>query len=106
MEIPSIISTELPEGATLIDVREQNEWDAGHAPGAVHLPVSELQERTGELPDEEFYVICRVGGRSFQVTQWLQMTGFDAVNVADGMDGWLTAGKPVVTDDGSAGTVI
>lgn len=106
MDIPSIRSSEFPDGAPLVDVREQNEWDAGHAPDAIHIPVSELQERLGDLPEDEFYVVCRVGGRSVQAAQWLQQNGFEATNVADGMDGWLTAGRPVVTDDGAEGTII
>ena len=86
----------LPADAVLLDVREQDEWDAGHAPGAVHLPMSELAERLDEVPDEStLYVICRSGGRSARVAQYLEANGWDAVNVVDGMLGWARAGRPL-----------
>ncbi|MDX6377690.1 MAG: hypothetical protein QOE98_1993, partial [Gaiellaceae bacterium] len=59
-------------GALLLDVREQDEWDAGHAAGAIHVPMSELQERYSELPAREAtLIICRSGGRSDAVAHAL-----------------------------------
>ena len=58
----------LASGAILLDVREQDEWDAGHAPDAVHLPMSELAGRAAEIPrDVAVLCVCHVGGRS---TRW------------------------------------
>ncbi len=90
-------STPLPDGATLLDVREQDEWDAGHAPGAVHIPLAELPVRFGELdPDTEIFVICHSGGRSAQATQFLvDGVGYDAVNLDGGMVMWTYLGMPV-----------
>jgi rhodanese-related sulfurtransferase len=87
----------LPEGATLLDVREQDEWDAGHAPGAVHIPLGELPQRYGEIdPDQPLYVICHSGGRSARATQFLvDAVGYDAVNVDGGMAMWAHLGLPV-----------
>jgi rhodanese-related sulfurtransferase len=51
-------------------------------------------------------VVCRVGGRSAQVTAWLSGQGRDAVNLAGGLDAWAGAGRPLVTDDGAPGTVL
>ncbi len=87
----------LPEGATLLDVREQDEWDAGHAHGAVHIPLAELPVRYGELdPDSEIYVICHSGGRSAQATRFLvDGVGYDAVNLDGGMVMWTYLGLPV-----------
>ena len=83
-------------GATLIDVREQDEWDAGHAPTAQLLPLSTIQERMGELPAErQLLIICHSGGRSARVTELLLTQGFDAVNVAGGMTAWRAAGADV-----------
>jgi rhodanese-related sulfurtransferase len=94
------------EGALLLDVREQDEWDAGHAPAAVHVPMKTVQARQGELPkDRRIIAICRSGGRSATVTEALNAWGFDAVNLAGGMQDWSAAGHPVVTDAGTPGTV-
>jgi rhodanese-related sulfurtransferase len=63
--VPEVLSTDLPAGAFLLDVREDDEWAAGHAPGALHIRLGELGARTAELPgDREVYVICRTGNRS------------------------------------------
>ena len=60
--VPEVLSSELPAGAYLLDVREDEEWAAGHASGAVHVRLGELGARFGELPrDREVYVICRIG---------------------------------------------
>jgi rhodanese-related sulfurtransferase len=91
----------IPEGATVLDVREDYEWVAGHAEGALHIPLDQLPARLEELdPDEDLYVICRTGGRSFRAAQWLVGQGYSALNVAGGMDQWLETGKPLVADNG------
>ena len=51
-------------------------------------------------PDEDLYIICRTGGRSFRAAQWLSGQGYSALNVAGGMDQWLETGKPLVSDNG------
>lgn len=96
----SVSVNEIPEGAKILDVREDNEWAAGHIEGAQHIPLGDLPARYGEVPlDEDVYVICRSGGRSRQATEWLNLNGFDAVNVNGGMGAWnLDNGKPIVAD--------
>jgi rhodanese-related sulfurtransferase len=79
----------------LIDVREPVEFEAGHVPGAVNLPMSTIGEHLDELPAEAFDVICKVGGRSSRVVQALVELGFDATNVDGGTDAWIAAGYPV-----------
>jgi rhodanese-related sulfurtransferase len=98
----------LPEGGFLLDVREDDEWAAGHAPTATHIPMSVFTARKEEIgtPEGPVYVICRAGSRSAQVAQYLNQNGVEAVNVTGGMQAWAAAGKPVVTDSGDAGTVI
>jgi rhodanese-related sulfurtransferase len=107
--IPEIGPEEAEEltDALLLDVREADEWAAGHAPTATWIPMGELQARIAELPpDRKILAICRSGGRSAAVTEALNGAGFDAVNVAGGMQSWARAGLDVVADDGAAGTII
>lgn len=101
--VPSVpvsdVADDLPEGAALLDVREADEWTAGHAPGALHIPMSELATRLGELPpDDSLFVVCRSGGRSARVTAYLNANGWDAVNVAGGMMSWAAARRPMVCE--------
>ncbi|MER7703386.1 rhodanese-like domain-containing protein [Kitasatospora sp. NPDC097605] len=99
-QIPTIDAAAVPAEAALLDVREQDEWDAGHVEGALHIPIGEVVARLGELPDGKLYVLCRVGGRSAQVVQYLVQNGRDAVNVDGGMYAWDGAGRPMVSSDG------
>jgi len=92
----------VPDDGWLLDVREDDEWAAGHVPGATHIPMGQLSARTDELPqDKEIYVICRSGMRSARVTVALNGAGWRALNVGGGMQEWATAGRPMVTDSGA-----
>jgi rhodanese-related sulfurtransferase len=100
--VPEVMSAALPAGAFLLDVREDDEWVAGHAPEAVHVRLGELGVRLDELPrDREVYVICRSGNRSAYAAQALASRGLNTVNVSDGMTGWAVAGRPMVSEDGA-----
>ncbi|MBV6701774.1 rhodanese-like domain-containing protein [Kitasatospora aureofaciens] len=105
-QIPSSAAASVPADAVLLDVREQDEWDAGHADGALHIPLGQVIARLGELPDEKLYVLCRVGGRSAQVVQYLVQQGRDAVNVDGGMYAWESAGRPMVSSTGQDAYVL
>ena len=109
-QVPTVtvpdVPAELPESTVLLDVREQDEWDAGHAPGAVHIPMGELPARMDDIPEGELVVVCRSGGRSARSVAWLNQAGFDAYNLASGMKGWESAGLPLTRDDGGAATVL
>jgi rhodanese-related sulfurtransferase len=97
--VPEVLSADLPDGVFLLDVRENDEWAAGHAPDAIHVRLGELAARVGELPkDREVYVICRSGTRSAYAAQVLANEGWRPVNVADGMTGWAVAGRPMISD--------
>ena len=99
--VPEVLSTDLPAGAFLLDVREDDEWAAGHASDAVHVRLGELGARFGELPrDREIYVICRTGHRSAYAAQALAGGGLNTINVADGMTGWAVAGRPMISEGG------
>jgi rhodanese-related sulfurtransferase len=94
------------ESAVLLDVREDDEWQRGHAAGARHIPMGDVPARIGEIDaDATLYVMCHAGGRSMRVAQYLARNGYQPINVNGGMLAWAEAGRAVVTDDGGVGTV-
>ena len=104
-QLPSTDAVSVPADAPLLDVREQDEWDAGHAPGAIHIPLGELPARLDELPDTDagtLAVTCRGGGRSSRAVAWLTQQGFDVANLDGGMKAWDSAGKRLVAQAGPA----
>ncbi len=91
----------------LLDVREYEEWMSGHAPTAVHIPMSRLVEHVEELDrSQRIICICRSGNRSARVTAWLRERGFDAVNMTGGMSTWARDGHPMINHAGNPGIVI
>jgi rhodanese-related sulfurtransferase len=99
--IREVPAATVPANAWMLDVREDDEWAAGHAPGALHIPMAQLAARSSEIPqDEAVYVICRSGNRSARAAQALTGAGWEAINVAGGMRDWAAAGRPMVTDGG------
>jgi rhodanese-related sulfurtransferase len=103
-----VTPADVNDEAYLLDVREPDEWTAGHAPGAHHLPMMEIPARMAEVPtDREVVVVCRSGGRSGQVVSYLMGNGWDNVrNLDGGMQSWAAAGREVVTDSGQQARVI
>lgn len=84
------------DGALLLDVRTEAEYAGGHAKGAMHIPLDELEERAGELKGaSEVYVICQSGGRSAQAVNYLTAEGVNAINVAGGTRAWRSDGLPM-----------
>ena len=105
MEVPEIGVEELARlretGVVLVDVREPDEYESFHVPGAQLVPLSDVAERIEDIPsDERVYVICAVGNRSAKAVDYLNRQGYDTVNVAGGSNAWLEAGHPV--EHGSA----
>lgn len=83
--------------ALLLDVREPDEWRAGHAPQAHHLPLGQIDDRPLDLPrDRRIITVCRSGRRSAVAAERLSAKGYEAVDLAGGMVAWSTAGLPVV----------
>ncbi len=86
-------------GAFMLDVREPDEWAAGHIEGATLIPLGELAARAKEVPaDRQVVVVCRSGNRSAQGRDVLLGAGLPSVtSMAGGMNDWAASGKPVVT---------
>jgi rhodanese-related sulfurtransferase len=90
--------------ATLIDVRELQEWSAGHAPEARHVPLAQL-EAGAVSHGRPVIAVCRSGRRSAKAADILAAAGISVHNLAGGMQSWAEAGRPVVTDTGEPGTI-
>ena len=96
----------LPEGLGVLDVREDDEWRAGHVEGATHIPLRDVPARLAELPEGQTLVVCKVGARSAQAVAYLQQQGRDAVNLDGGMLDWEAAGRPMVSETGTPPQVL
>jgi rhodanese-related sulfurtransferase len=100
MLVPTIDPTEvpdpLPEGTTILDVREDVEWNAGHIDGALHIPMGQVPTRMAELPEGDLLVVCHVGARSARVTAYLVGQGREAANIDGGLVAWVAAGRPML----------
>ena len=91
----------LDEGAQLIDVRADHEWEAGRIAGATHLPLDELPQRAGEVErDRPVVVYCRGGNRSAMAAAALAEAGYDAVKMSEGIVGWDEADLPLEPEGG------
>src|SRR5712691_779662 len=91
----------------LLDVREQDEWDAGHIEGAQHIPLGELGARLAEVPQRQVVVaVCRSGSRSDRAADGLRLSGFEAENLDGGVTAWYRAGLALVAKAGGPGRVI
>jgi rhodanese-related sulfurtransferase len=87
----------LGDSARIVDVREPNEWEAGHIGHARLVPLASVPDRVGEFDGDPTYVVCRSGGRSGRACEYLGAEGRNVVNVAGGMLAWADAGFDVVT---------
>ena len=102
MSIHEITAAELEEllaaGVRLIDVRETDEYTAGHVPGAVHVALGTVSQHVDAFRgDGPAYVICRSGARSMRACEYLAQEGVEAVNIAGGTLDWVAGGRAVVT---------
>jgi len=100
-EVPMIAAGDLPEDVVLLDVRGPEEWAAGHAPGALHVPADQLADRLAEVPsDREVVVVCHGGGRSTRSTALLNEHGYAGRKLIGGMPAWAAAGRLLVSENG------
>ena len=88
-------------GAQLVDVRADHEWEMGRIEGATHLPLAELNERVEEIDkDRPVVFYCRGGNRSTMVTEALASEGYETAKPSEGIVGWAGAGLPLEGPDG------
>ena len=110
MQIPTVSTTELPnplpEGVSVLDVREPVEWAHGHIAGSVHIPLMELVQRLAEVPAGRTVVVCKVGARSAQAAAYLAQQGYDVANLDGGLVEWVGDGRPLVSDTGRPAQVV
>ena len=104
MDVVSVTVAEAVErissGATVLDVRELDEWRLGHVEGSLHVPLGELPERVDSLPETPLICVCRSGSRSLVATRFLVGAGLDAVNLDEGLLAWTFDAQPLVADNG------
>lgn len=104
---PTAVVDLINAGGDVIDVRELDEWSAGHAPKATHIPMAQVESRLDEIrPRVAAVIVCRSGGRSRTVARLLSSRGVNAVNLSGGMRAWEEAGLPVETVDGGPGRIV
>jgi hydroxyacylglutathione hydrolase len=97
-QLPTIAVADLADGKNdhvVVDVRAEAEWNAGHIPGSVNIPLGELEQRLGELPKDELVVHCQSGGRAAIAASLLRARGFTGVQLfSGGFAEWCRAGQP------------
>lgn len=98
---PADAAAKVDEGAQLVDVRQDYEWAAGRIDGAVHIPLEQLPGRAGELDrDRPIIFQCRSGARSSFATQAFREAGYEAFNLAGGLEAWVEEGREIEPADG------
>jgi rhodanese-related sulfurtransferase len=106
-QVPAVSVDDVPADAAVLDVREDDEWVAGHIDGATHIPMGDVPARLDDLPEADpLFIACRASGRSARVAAWLNANGFDAVVIAGGMGEWEAAGRPMVSETGQPPFVV
>jgi rhodanese-related sulfurtransferase len=86
----------IAQGAFVVDVREDHEFEAGHVPQAHHIALNTVPDHLGLIPqDQQVWLICQGGVRSMKAANYLEAQGYDVVSVAGGTGAWIAAGKTV-----------
>lgn len=87
------------KGAVIVDVRTDEEWSQGHVPGAIHVPVDQVDPGNNTIKtlnkDAPVYFICASGGRSARAADRMAAAGYHALNVLGGTNAWVEKGLPV-----------
>src|SRR4051812_29878581 len=87
-------------GAQLVDVREPHEYESGHVPGAVLVPLSTVPTSLDQFStDGPTYVICKTGARSYRACEFLEGQGLEGINIEGGTMAWVISGRETVAGD-------
>ena len=98
---PADVAELIEAGGTVIDVRRDEEFAGGHLEGARHIEMNELTAHAEEIPrDRPVLFYCRSGNRSAMAADAFQQAGYDAHNLAGGIEAWAAAGRPLEPADG------
>jgi rhodanese-related sulfurtransferase len=105
--VNAVDASKAQAGYLFLDVREDDEWQAGHIDGARHIPLRDLSGHVGELPkDRPIVAVCRSGSRSAAAARGLKQLGYDVENLDGGVTAWTKAGLPLVDASGKPGRVL
>ena len=95
----SELAAAIQNNGFVLDVREDHEWQDGHVPTAIHIPMNDVPNRLAELDDgARIFVVCRSGGRSLTIANYLEGLGYDVVSVAGGTQDWIDSGRELAFD--------
>ncbi len=98
---PERVAELLEDGVAVIDVRRTYEFEAGHIPGALNIEMNDLTRRAEEISrDQPILFYCRAGGRSSMAVDAFREAGYDAHNLAGGIEAWVEQGNPLDPADG------
>jgi rhodanese-related sulfurtransferase len=104
---PVVADEAILAGAFVLDVREPDEYQAGHIDGATNIPLGGLGGKVSEVPTDRVIVcVCRSGHRSGLAVRELRAAGLHAVNLVGGMGAWAKEGLPIISSSGGSGTVL
>ena len=98
---PARVAELVDAGAQLIDTRRDYEWEGGRIPGARHVEMNEVTAAASSIDrDRPVVFYCRGGNRSGMVAEAFRQAGFEAHNLAGGIQGWVEAGREIEPPDG------
>ena len=101
-EARSILDSD-PNNTVVVDVRRDDEWVTGHVTGAIHIPIDDLNDRIGEVPqDKKLLFICAAGVRSGLACEVAAAMGYETenlYNIEDGTPYWIAGNHPTSYGD-------
>ena len=105
--LPENIEQHIDDGYKLIDVREEHEWNAGHHPDAIHIPMGQIPKSIDNFQEKTKYIIiCRSGHRSGKVAAYLDSQGYESFNMIGGMRQFSEISDNVQDSTGKKGNII
>ena len=104
---PNELDAKLSSGWSLIDVREDDEWEAGHHREATHISMGTIEENlTKFTKSNDYIIVCRSGARSSRVSNYLLSKDFNVLNLDGGMKALFNVSNNIINSNGSTGQII